>query len=151
MKDEPPMQSASVVVDGAYRIGEIDRRLFGSFIEHFGRAIYGGIYEPGHPEADDSGFRLDVLELVRALAVPIIRYPGGNFLSGYNWEDGVGPAERRPVRLDGSWMTTETNQFGLNEFMAWTKRANTEAMMAVNLGTRGIEEARHLVEYCNHP
>lgn len=145
------MQTASIVVDKDFRVGSIDHRIFGSFIEHLGRAVYGGIYEPGHPSADEDGFRIDVLDLVRELYVPIVRYPGGNFLSGYNWEDGVGPKDQRPVRLDQAWYTTETNQFGLNEFMAWCKKANTDPMMAVNLGTRGIEEARQLVEYCNYP
>jgi alpha-N-arabinofuranosidase len=145
------MQAAAIVVDKDFRVGSIDHRIFGSFIEHLGRAVYGGIYEPGHPTADDDGFRQDVLDLVRELYVPIVRYPGGNFLSGYNWEDGVGPRDQRPVRLDQAWCTTETNQFGLNEFMDWCKKANTAPMMAVNLGTRGVEEARQLVEYCNHP
>lgn len=132
-------------------IGEIDNKLYGSFLEHLGRAIYGGVYEPGHPAADANGFRKDVLELVRELNIPIVRYPGGNFVSGYNWEDGVGPQEKRPRRLELAWGVTETNQFGLNEFIQWCREANTEPMMAVNLGTRGPDEARSLVEYCNHP
>lgn len=131
-------------------VGKIDRRIFGSFIEHLGRAVYGGIYEPGHPTADADGFRGDVIELVRELNVPIVRYPGGNFVSGYNWEDGVGPLELRPQRLDLAWGTTEPNAFGTNEFMKWCRKANTDCMMAVNLGTRGAEEARNLVEYMNH-
>ena len=132
-------------------VGEVDPRLFGSFLEHMGRAIYGGIYEPGHPRADEEGFRGDVLELVRELDVPIVRYPGGNFVSGYNWEDGVGPVENRPKRLDLAWRSLEPNLIGTNEFMRWCARANTAPMMAVNLGTRGIEAARDLLEYCNHP
>ncbi len=142
---------AKLTVDKAYRIGTVDRRLYGSFIEHLGRAIYGGIYEPGHPEADEDGFRRDVLELVRALQVPIVRYPGGNFVSGYNWEDGIGPKERRPRRLELAWRTIETNEVGVNEFATWAKKAGAELMLAVNLGTRGIDAARNLVEYCNHP
>ena len=105
------MAMAKMVLDQEYKIGKVDDRLFGSFIEHLGRAVYGGIYEPGHPQADADGFRKDVLELVQALQVPIVRYPGGNFVSGYNWEDGVGPKEERPKRLDLAWRTTETNQF----------------------------------------
>lgn len=142
---------AKLTVDKAYRIGAVDKRLYGSFIEHLGRAIYGGIYEPGHPEADEDGFRRDVLELVKALQVPIVRYPGGNFVSGYNWEDGVGPKEQRPRRLELAWRTIETNEVGVNEFATWAKKAGTEPMLAVNLGTRGIDAARNLVEYCNHP
>ena len=132
-------------------IGETDRRLFGAFIEHLGRCVYGGIFEPGHPTADADGFRGDVLALVRELAPTIMRYPGGNFVSGYDWEDGVGPAANRPRRLDLAWMTTETNQFGTNEFIDWCRLADTEPMLAVNLGTRGADAARRLVEYCNHP
>lgn len=133
-----------------FEIGEIDRRIYGSFIEHLGRAVYGGIYEPDHPLADSDGFRGDVIDMVKELDVPVVRYPGGNFVSGYNWEDGVGPVERRPKRLDLAWGTTEPNTFGTNEFLKWCKKANTECMMAVNLGTRGSQEARELVEYTNH-
>ena len=134
-----------------YRIGEIDPRIYGSFIEHLGRAVYGGIYEPGHPTADEQGFRHDVIDLVRELNVPIVRYPGGNFVSGYNWEDGVGPVSERPRRLDLAWRTVETNEVGTNEFADWARKAGSEVMMAVNLGTRGPDAARNLLEYCNHP
>ncbi|GGD86461.1 arabinosylfuranosidase ArfA [Paenibacillus nasutitermitis] len=142
---------AKMVVDKDFTIGEVDKRIYGSFIEHLGRAVYGGIYEPGHSSADEQGFRGDVLELIRGIDVPIVRYPGGNFVSGYNWEDGVGPVESRPSRLELAWRTVEPNLFGLNEFADWCRKAGTEAMMAVNLGTRGPEEARQLVEYANHP
>lgn len=141
---------AKITLAKEFRIGEIDKRVYGSFIEHLGRAVYGGIYEPDHPTADENGFRKDVIDLVKKLNVPIVRYPGGNFVSGYNWEDGVGPLESRPKRLDLAWGTTEPNYFGTNEFLAWCKKANAQCMMAVNLGTRGPEEARNLVEYCNH-
>src|SRR5512138_814065 len=139
---EEPMR-ASVIMDREFPVGEVDRRLFGSFIEHLGRAVYGGIYEPGHPAADENGFRQDVKNLICDLDVPLVRYPGGNFVSGYNWEDGVGPVERRPRRLDLAWNSVETNQFGLNEFMNWCRQVGTEPMMAVNLGTRGPEAARN--------
>ncbi|MDF2936570.1 MAG: abfA [Paenibacillaceae bacterium] len=142
---------ASMTVDKDFVISEVDNRIFGSFIEHLGRAVYGGIYEPGHPTADANGFRGDVLEAVRRLQVPIIRYPGGNFVSGYNWEDGVGPKAERKQKLELAWWTTETNQMGTNEFADWARLAGSEVMMAVNLGTRGPDEARNLVEYCNHP
>ncbi len=141
---------AKITLAKEFRIGEIDKRIYGSFIEHLGRAIYGGIYEPDHPTADENGFRQDVIALVKKLNVPVVRYPGGNFVSGYNWEDGIGPVENRPKRLDLAWGTTEPNLFGTNEFLNWCKKANTECMMAVNLGTRGPEEARNIVEYCNH-
>jgi len=142
---------AKLTLHREFSIGETDRRLFGSFIEHLGRAVYSGIYEPGHPQTDSSGFRNDVAALVKELDVSVIRYPGGNFVSGYNWEDGVGPVEQRPMRLDLAWGTKESNRFGTNEFAAWAKKVNAEVMMAVNLGTRGAEAARNLVEYCNFP
>jgi len=132
-------------------IGDTDPRLFGAFIEHLGRCVYGGIYEPEHPSADAHGFRQDVLALVRELAPTIMRYPGGNFVSGYNWEDGVGAVANRPRRLDLAWLSTETNEFGTNEFIDWCRLAGTEPMLAVNLGTRGADAARHYLEYCNHP
>ncbi len=141
---------ARVMIDREYRIGEVDRRLFGSFIEHLGRAVYGGIFEPGHPTAGPEGFRGDVLELVRELDVPVVRYPGGNFVSCYTWEDSIGPVERRPRRLDLAWRSLEPNTFGLHEFAHWAQAARTQVMMALNLGTRGIDAARNLVEYCNH-
>ncbi|MBP0484795.1 alpha-N-arabinofuranosidase [Sagittula salina] len=134
-----------------FTVSQIDDRLYSAFIEHMGRAIYGGIYEPEHPTANEHGFRKDVLELVRGLNIPAIRYPGGNFVSAYKWEDGVGPKEDRPVRLDLAWRSKETNQVGINEFAKWAEDAGIEMMLAVNLGTRGIEEARNFVEYCNHP
>ncbi|MBN2220675.1 MAG: alpha-N-arabinofuranosidase, partial [Vallitaleaceae bacterium] len=145
------MNKGKITVNKDFRIGEVDPRLFGSFIEHLGRAVYNGIYEPDHPLADEQGFRKDVLDLVRELQVPIVRYPGGNFVSGYNWMDGVGPKELRPKRTDLAWRMIEPNYVGTNEFADWAKKANTEVMMAVNLGTAGIDEARALVEYCNHP
>src|ERR1041384_3734234 len=145
------MLTSRATLDPTARVAPIDRRLFGSFVEHMGRCVYGGLYEPGDPAADADGFRGDVLALVRELGVSIVRYPGGNFVSGYRWEDGVGPRADRPRRLDLAWRSVETNEFGLGEFIAWTKRAGVEPMMAVNLGTRGIEAACDLLEYANHP
>lgn len=142
---------AKMVVDKDFAISEVDSRIYGSFIEHLGRAVYGGVYEPDHPLADENGFRKDVIELVKELNVPIIRYPGGNMVSGYNWEDGVGPRAERPRRLELAWKTIETNEIGTNEFVDWAKKVNSEVMMAINLGTRGIDAARNLLEYCNHP
>lgn len=145
------MKTAEIILDKDYRISQIDKRLYGSFIEHMGRAVYNGIYEKGHPTADNMGFRQDVLDLVKEIDVPIVRYPGGNFVSGYNWEDGIGPVERRPRRLELAWNSIETNEVGINEFAQWAKLAGTEVMLAVNLGTRGVDAARNLVEYCNYP
>ena len=145
------MREATVLLDRDFAIGETDPRLFGAFVEHLGRCVYGGIYEPRHPTADERGFRRDVLDLVRELGPTIIRYPGGNFVSGYHWEDGVGPVAQRPTRLDLAWFSTETNKFGTNEFIDWCGAAGVEPMLAANLGTRGGDAARNLVEYCNHP
>ena len=130
-------------------ISKIDPRIYGSFIEHLGRAVYGGVYEPSHKTADDCGFRGDVLALVKSLNVPIVRYPGGNFVSGYNWEDGTGDRAKRPHRMELAWASVETNEVGIDEFQEWAKRADTSVMMAVNLGTRGAAEAQAVVEYCN--
>lgn len=140
-----------LTLDGDFVIGPLDRRVFGAFVEHLGRCVYTGIYEPGHPTADENGFRQDVLALTRELGATIVRYPGGNFVSGYDWEDGVGPHDRRPARLDLAWHSTESNRFGTNEFIRWCRAAGVEPMLAVNLGTRGADDARRLVEYCNHP
>lgn len=145
------MQNARITLSRDRRLGAIDPRLYGSFIEHLGRAVYGGIFEPGHPRANPAGFRADVLELLKPLRVPVVRYPGGNFVSGYHWEDGIGPADSRPRRLDLAWRSVETNAFGTNEFIQWCHAANTAPMLAVNLGTRGIGAARDMIEYCNHP
>ena len=145
------MKKAGIILDKDYEIGRVDDRIYGSFIEHLGRAVYGGIYEPTHPLADEAGFRKDVIEAVKKLGVPIVRYPGGNFVSGFNWEDSVGPVVQRPKRLDLAWFTTETNEVGLHEFAEWTKKAGSDIMYAINLGTRGPESARDIVEYANHP
>ena len=140
---------ARITANKKFIIGDIDRRLYGSFVEHLGRAVYGGIYEPSHSTADDKGFRGDVIDLVKKLNVPIVRYPGGNFVSGYNWEDGTGDRAKRPRRMELAWSAIETNEVGIDEFQEWAKRAGTEVMMAVNLGTRGVDEARNCLEYCN--
>jgi alpha-N-arabinofuranosidase len=140
---------ARVVLDEERLVGALDPRLFGSFLEHVGRAVYTGIYEPDHPSADVHGFRTDVQQLVRDLGVTLVRYPGGNFVSSYRWEDGIGPREQRPRRLDLAWRSFESNQVGTDDFLGWAERNALSPMMAVNLGTRGIQEAADLVEYCN--
>jgi alpha-N-arabinofuranosidase len=143
------MLDARLSLDPRSPIGTIDRRLFGSFIEHLGRAVYDGIHEPSHPTADGNGFRQDVIELVKELGVSTIRYPGGNFVSGFRWEDSVGPVAERPRRLDLAWHSTETNEVGLHEFSDWLEAVGSELMLAVNLGTRGTAEALELLEYTN--
>ncbi|NBM17824.1 alpha-N-arabinofuranosidase [Streptomyces sp. GC420] len=146
-------RTAHFTLDPAFTVGDVDPRLFGSFVEHLGRCVYTGVHEPGHPAADEAGLRTDVLELVRELGVTVVRYPGGNFVSGYKWEDSVGPVEERPRRLDLAWRSTESNRFGLSEYIAFLKRIGPQAepMMALNLGTRGVAEALELQEYANHP
>ena len=142
-------QTARIFIDSRRSIAPIDRNLFGSFLEHLGRAIYDGIYDPGSKLSDSNGFRKDVMQEIRQLGVPIVRYPGGNFVSGYNWLDGVGPKQERPRVLDKAWNSMNTNQFGTDEFMAWCKAVGTEPLMGLNLGTGTPEQAAALVEYCN--
>ena len=137
-----------IIINKDFIKSDIDERIYGSFVEHMGRVVYSGIYEPGHPLADEDGFRKDVLELVKKMGVTAIRYPGGNFVSCYDWRDGVGPLEKRPRRLEIAWRAVETNEFGTNEFMRWANKAGIEPIFAVNLGTKGIENAVSLVEYC---
>src|SRR3954449_10740710 len=131
------MPHAHITIDPKRVVGSIDRRLFGGFVEHMGRGVYGGIYDPEHPTADAEGFRQDVLDLVRELGISTVRYPGGNFVSGFRWEDSVGPRDQRPVRLNLAWHSTETNEVGLHEFASWLEKVGGELMLALNLGTRG--------------
>ncbi|HEX6805228.1 MAG TPA: alpha-N-arabinofuranosidase [Terriglobales bacterium] len=138
-----------IFIDSRRTIAPISHNLFGSFLEHLGRAIYQGIYDPGNKLSDANGFRKDVLQEIKTMGVPIIRYPGGNFVSGYNWLDGVGPRKDRPVVLDKAWNSLDSNQFGTNEFMTWCKLVGTEPLMGLNLGTGTPEQAAALLEYCN--
>ncbi len=144
-----PSEVAKIYIDTRRTVAPLDRNLFGSFLEHLGRAIYEGIYDPGSKLSDSNGFRKDVMDEVRQLGVPIIRYPGGNFVSGYNWLDGIGPKQDRPRVLDKAWNSLNTNQFGTDEFMAWCKAVGTNPLMGLNLGTGTPEQAAALVEYCN--
>lgn len=145
------MYNASVFLDTHHNVGPIDRRIFGGFLEHLGRAVYEGVYQPGTPLADEDGFRHDVIDTLKQLRMPVVRYPGGNFVSSYIWQDGVGPKEKRPRRPDYAWKSIESNQFGTDEFMKWCAKMGTKPMLAVNLGTRGTEEAAAYLEYCNLP
>ena len=145
------MKKASYILDKDYVIGEVDKRLYGSFVEHMRRVVYNGLYEPGHPLADEQGFRKDVIETVQQANISIMRYPGGNFVSGYHWTDGIGPVNKRKRRLDLAWSAIETNEVGIDEFADWVKKANVELMASVNLGTGTPQEAGDMVEYCNHP
>ncbi|WP_062305868.1 arabinosylfuranosidase ArfA [Demequina subtropica] len=139
----------TITLHPGFRVGPVDRRVFGSFVEHLGRCVYTGVYEPGHETADEHGFRRDVADLTRELGVTMLRYPGGNFVSNYTWEDAVGPVEQRKPFLDLAWRTVEPNLVGTDEFLQYCEREGIEPMMAVNLGTRGIDAAIGLLEYCN--
>lgn len=143
------MAKMKLYVEKDFKLSEVDERIYSSFLEHLGRAIYEGIYEPGHPMADENGFRTDVIDLIRELKVSHVRYPGGNFLSGYDWKDGIGPKEDRPTRLDLAWHTVESNQFGINEFYDWSQKSGTDIMAAVNMGTGTPKDAGEMLEYCN--
>ncbi len=143
------MKKAKIIIDKDYQISEVDKRLAGSFVEHLGRTVYGGIYEPTHPTADENGFRGDVKELLRELGVTILRYPGGNFVSGYDWKDGIGPKEERPAKYDPAWHVVDTNQVGTNEFAKFAEDIGAEVMMAVNMGTGTPKDAQEIVDYCN--
>ena len=145
------MSNATITLDPDRTAGKIDRRIFSGFLEHIGRAVYEGVYDPGNPLSDERGFRRDVLEAMRPMRMPYVRYPGGNFVSNYDWKDGIGPAGQRPVRADFAWQTSEPNTFGTDEFMDWCRVVGTGPMMAVNLGTGTAKSASELVEYCNHP
>jgi alpha-N-arabinofuranosidase len=138
-----------IKIDLDRRISSIDRNIFGGFVEHFGRCIYGGMYQPGSPLSDEDGFRTDVMSALHRLQVPIMRYPGGNFVSGYRWMDGVGRKEERPARLDLAWGAVESNHFGTNEFIRFCRKLNTEPYLVVNCGDGDMREARDWVEYCN--
>ena len=144
-------KTAHVHIDTNRIISPVSPLLFSGFAEHMGRCIYGGIYEPGSPRADENGLRRDVLAALRELNFRSMRYPGGNFLSGYRWEDGVGPREQRPVRRDLAWESIESNQFGTDEFIDYCRQINSEPMLGVNMGTGSIQDAANLVEYCNAP
>lgn len=142
---------AKIKIDAERKIGAIDKNMYGNFTEHLGRCIYGGLYEPNSPQADENGFRKDVIEATKNLGVTNVRYPGGNFVSGYHWEDGIGPRDKRPKRKDLAWGDIETNQFGTDEFLKWSNLAGVEPYMCVNMGTGSLDEARNWVEYCNAP
>ncbi|MGF1584485.1 MAG: alpha-N-arabinofuranosidase [Bacteroidales bacterium] len=142
-------QNARIKIDTDRIIGEVNPNIYGNFVEHLGRCVYGGIYDPGSPLSDDMGFRKDVMEAARALNVSIVRYPGGNFVSNYHWLDGVGPQEERVSRMELAWNVLETNQFGTNEFVEWSRRMGAEPFFTVNMGTGTIEEARRWLEYTN--
>jgi alpha-L-arabinofuranosidase len=138
-----------IVVDPARELGDLDRNVFGGFIEHLGRCIYGGIYDEGSPLADTRGFRQDVLELLRDLRMGVLRWPGGNFASNYHWTDGIGPPDARPRRTELAWGGEESNRFGTDEFLAYCAHLGTSPYICLNMGTGTLAEALAWIEYCN--
>ncbi len=143
------MNKVKIQIQRDFQIGEIDRQMFGSFVEHMGSVVHNGIYEPGHPASDSSGIRRDVFDLVDDLKLSVIRYPGGNYSSNYDWEVTVGPVEKRPATIDLAWRQIEPNTFGFDEFMRWISELGVDPIMTVNLGTKGIQDAVNLIEYTN--
>ncbi|KAI9741363.1 MAG: hypothetical protein M1834_003080 [Cirrosporium novae-zelandiae] len=142
-------ETPTITIDPGQKLAKIDRKIYSGFTEHMGRCIYGGIYDPGNPLSDEDGFRKDVLEALKELEPPVMRYPGGNFVATYHWVDGVGPKNRRPARPELAWLGTESNEFGTDEFMKWCKKLGTEPYFALNFGTGTLDEALTWVEYCN--
>ena len=140
---------AKIKIDPDRKVGELDRRVFGGFIEHLGRCIYGGLFDEDSPLSDDRGFRKDVLEAARNLRMPILRWPGGNFVSGYHWTDGIGPREERPRRTELAWFSEESNRFGTHEYIDYCRTLGVEPYICVNMGTGTMDEAQGWVEYCN--
>lgn len=138
-----------IKIDLERKIGTVDRRIYGGFIEHLGRCIYGGIYEEHSPLSDERNFRRDVLDAIRPLHLPLLRWPGGNFVSGYHWTDGIGPVQQRPRRIELAWHSEESNHFGTDEFIAYCREIGTEPYICVNMGTGTLDEAQAWVEYCN--
>ena len=145
------MEKTNIIVHKKFQKGRISPEIYGSFVEHMGRVVYSGIYEPTHRAADADGFREDVRAAVKEMGVTAVRYPGGNFVSNYDWRDGVGPREKRPRKVDLAWKSIETNEVGTDEFMKWAKKTGIDPIFAVNLGTGGVKEAVSLLEYCNFP
>ena len=142
---------AVIKIDTDRTIGEVDPHIFGNFTEHLGRCIYGGIFDEGSPLSDENGFRKDVLTAIQGLGVTVLRWPGGNFASGYNWVDGIGPRNQRPVRRDDAWGAIESNRFGTDEFLQYCHRVGAEPYLCINAGLGSVDDARHWVEYCNEP
>ncbi|KAF1991695.1 glycoside hydrolase family 51 protein [Aulographum hederae CBS 113979] len=145
----PESEQPTITVSAAHKISEINKNIYGGFAEHMGRCIYGGIYDPGNSLSDERGFRKDVIDVMKELDVPVVRYPGGNFVATYHWLDGVGPREKRPRRPELAWIGVETNEFGTDEFLQWCEVVGTEPYFALNFGTGTLDEALGWVEYCN--
>jgi alpha-L-arabinofuranosidase len=149
LRGQPAPLKARVKIDTERTIGEIDPKLYGNFIEHLGRCIYGGVFDENSPLSDANGYRRDVLDAAKKLHVTLLRWPGGNFSSNYHWRDGIGPRDQRPPRLEMAWGTVESNRFGTHDFLNYVEMLGAEPYICANLGTGTWEEAQQWVEYCN--
>ena len=145
------MELSTIHLHSKFQVGQVDARIFGGFLEHLGRAVYEGVFDPTSAHADADGIRGDVIEALRRLNMTAMRYPGGNFASGYHWQDGVGPLDQRPTVRELAWQSIESNHFGTDEYIKLCRNMNWTPMLTVNLGTGAVEEARNWVEYCNAP
>jgi alpha-N-arabinofuranosidase len=139
----------TISINPTHKLSAINPNIYGGFTEHMGRCIYGGIYDPGNHLSDSDGYRKDVIAAMKELQVPVVRYPGGNFVATYHWIDGVGPKEKRPKRPELAWIGVESNEFGTDEFLKWCEVVGTEPYFALNFGTGTLDEALAWVEYCN--
>jgi alpha-N-arabinofuranosidase len=145
----PESETPTISVNPNHKLSPINPNIYGGFTEHMGRCIYGGIYDPGNPLSDSNGYRKDVIAAMKELQVPVVRYPGGNFVATYHWIDGVGPKDKRPKRPELAWIGVESNEFGTDEFLRWCEVVGTEPYFALNFGTGTLDEALAWVEYCN--
>jgi alpha-N-arabinofuranosidase len=144
-------QAAVIKVDLNQKIGPVTPNIYGAFVEPLGTVVYGTIYDPQSPLADENGIRKDFVQLIKDLHIPVVRWPGGNFVSGYNWEDGIGPKNQRPARLDLAWNRIESNQMGTDEYAKLCSLIGAENFVCINAGLGTLDQARHWIEYCNYP
>jgi alpha-L-arabinofuranosidase len=143
-------QTAAIKIDLDRTVGQVDPNIYGAFVEPIRTVVYGSIYDPKSPLADENGLRKDFIELVKELNIPVIRWPGGNFVSGYNWKDGIGPKDQRPARLDLAWNQIESNQMGTDEYVKLCRLLGAENFICINAGLGTLDDARHWIEYCNY-
>ena len=143
--------TAVIKVDLDRTIGKVDPNIYGAFVEPIRTVVYGTIYDPTSPLADTNGFRKDFVQLIKDLHIPVLRWPGGNYVSGYNWEDGIGPKDQRPARLDLAWHQIDNNQMGTDEYAKFCSLIGAEDFVCINAGLGTLDQARHWIEYCNYP
>nr|WP_319997724.1 alpha-L-arabinofuranosidase C-terminal domain-containing protein [uncultured Draconibacterium sp.] len=142
-------QNARIKIDTDRQIDTVDPNIYSAFVEPIRTVVYGSIYDPESPFADENGFRQDFIDLLKELNVRSVRWPGGNFVSGYNWEDGIGPKDQRPAKMDLAWKQIESNQMGTDEYAKFCSLIGADNFLCVNGGTGTLDDARNWVEYCN--